>query len=386
VEVVSFHFPAKSLNYPNCYTMKVYFDNAASTPLDKTVYNAMAPYLLEQYGIPSSHHGYGRDAKAAIELSRANIAKLLHVQADEIIFTCGGTESNFLAISSAVNCAFIDHVITTPFEHEAVLDTLRTMQRTRDVRVSYIRHDDRGNLDLTHLEYLLRTNTRNLVSVMHANNEIGNLNDIETIGLLCEKYKAPFHTDAAQSIGHHHYDLKKLKIDFLSASAHKFHGPKGVGFLYFRNGNRQFASVHGRVTDNIPGIIGMSKALEVSYNDINFYKHQIQELKNRMISQLSALVPDISFNGNSAIEGLSVPSILSVSIPPLQRHRSLHQFLDNHNIAVSGGSSLNAHVLKALGVDHSFDNVRFSFSRLNTIAEIDHVIGIIGSIYETVAA
>jgi cysteine desulfurase len=383
---VGFHFPVKSFNYLNFDTMKVYFDNAASTPLDKSVYNVMSPYLLEQYGIPSSHHGYGRDAKAAIELSRANIAKLLNVQPEEITFTGSGTESNFLAINSAVNCAFIDHIITTPLEHEAMLDTLRTMQRTRDVRVSYIRHDDRGNLDLTHLEYLLRTNTRNLVSVIHANNEIGNLNDIETIGLLCEKYKATFHTDAAQSLGHVQFNLKKLKIDFLSASAHKFHGPKGVGLLYCRKGNRLSASVHGRVTDNIAGIIGMSKALEVAYNDINFHEYQIQELKNRMISQLTTLVPDIRFNGNSAIEGLSVPSILSVSIPPLQRHRNLHQFLDHHKVAVSGGSSLNAHVLKALGVDYSFDNVRFSFSGLNTIAEVDHVAGIVSSVYETVAA
>jgi len=367
-------------------TMKVYFDNAASTPLDKTVYHIMSPYLLEQYGIPSSHHGYGRDAKAAIEISRANIAKLLNAQPEEIVFTGSGTESNHLAITSAINCAFIDHVITSPFEHESVLATLNTVQRTHDVRVSYIRHDEHGNLDLKHLEYLLRTNTSNLVTVMHANNEIGNFNDIEAIGLLCEKYKALFHTDAAQSIGHFQYDLKKSKVNFLSASAHKFHGPKGVGFLYCRKGSRLFASLHGRVTDNIPGIIGLTKALEVAYNDINFFGYQIQELKNRMISQLTALVPEIRFNGNSAVAGKSIPSILSISLPPSPRNRSLMSILDHHEIAASGGSSLNSHVLKALGVDYSFDNIRFSFSKLNTIEEIDHVAGVIASVYQIVAA
>jgi len=364
--------------------IKIYLDNAASTPLDREVYNAMTPYLLDQYGIPSTHHGYGRDAKAAIEISRASIAKLLNALPEEIIFTGSGTESNNLAIISAVNCAFIDHIITTPFEHETVLKTLNSLQRKHDIRVSYIKHDEHGNLDLKHLEYLLRTNTRNLVSVMHANNEIGNLNDIETIGLLCEKYKAMFHTDAAQTLGYFRYDLKKLKINFLSASAHKLHGPKGIGLLYCRKGTRLTPLLHAPATDNIPGIIGLTKALNIAHGNIENQNQHIQELKNRMISQLLTIAPEISFNGNSGIAAKSISSILSVSFPP--PNRNLLQCLDDHQIAVSGGSISTSHVLKALGIESSSDNIRFSFSKFNTIAEIDRVVEVIASVYQTVAA
>lgn len=366
--------------------MKIYFDNAASTPLDKEVFKAMTPYLLDQYGIPSSHHGYGRDAKAAIEISRATVAKILNALPEEIIFTNSGTESDNLAIVSAVGCAFIDHVITSPFEHQAVLKTLNSLQRKHDIRVSYTKHDEYGNLDLKHLEYLLRTNTRNLVSIMHANNEIGNLNDIETIGLLCEKYKAFFHTDAAQTAGYYNYDLKKLKINFLSASAHKFHGPKGIGILYCRKGTRLTPSILGPGTDNIPGIIGLTKALSIAHDNIDEHGWYIRELKNRMINQLRVIFPEISFNGNSGIEAKSISSILSVSLPPPQSNRSLLQCLDDHQIAVSGGNSSTSHVLKALGVESSFDNIRFSFSKFNTAEEIDHVAEVIASVFQTVAA
>lgn len=366
--------------------MKIYFDNAASTPLDKEVFKAMTPYLLDQYGIPSSHHGYGRDAKAAIEISRATVAKILNALPEEIIFTNSGTESDNLAIVSAVNCALIDHVITSPFEHQAVLKTLNSLQRKHDIRISYIRHDEYGNLDLKHLEYLLRTNTRNLVTVMHANNEIGNLNDIETIGLLCEKYKALFHTDAAQTAGHYKYDLKKLKVNFLSASAHKFHGPKGVGLLYCRKGTRLTPSTHGPGTDNIPGIIGLAEAVSIAHDNLYIHGRYIQELKSRMISQLREIVPEINFNGNSNNAEKSISSILSISLRPPQSNRSLLQYLDDHQIAVSGGSSSASHVLKALGVESGFDNIRFSFSKFNTAEEVDHVAGVIASVYQTLAA
>jgi len=366
--------------------MKIYFDNAASTPLDKEVYQAMQPWLLDQCGVPSSHHGYGRDAQAAIERSRATVAKILNALPEEIVFTNSGSDADHLAIISAVTCAGIDHVITTPFEHEAVLKTVSSLRRNHDIRISYIRHDKLGNLDLNHLEHLLRNNTRNLVTVMHANNEIGNLNDIESIGRLCEKYKALFHTDAAQAIGHYRYDLKNLKINFLAASAHKFHGPKGIGFLYCRKGTRLKSSTHGPATDNIPGIVGLAKALSVAHENIAGHGQHIQQLKNRLISQLLAIVPEIGFNGNSGIEAKSISSILSISLPPPQQNRSLLQLLDDHEIAVSGGSSSTSHVLKALGVEAGFDNIRFSFSKFNTTAEIDHVTEVIAAVYQTVAA
>jgi cysteine desulfurase len=365
--------------------MKIYLDNAASTPLDKEVYNAMTPYLLDQYGIPSTHHGYGRDAKAAIETSRANIAKLLNALPDEITFTSGGTEANNIAILSAVNCAVIDHIITTPFEHASVLKTLNALQRKHDIRISYIRHDEHGNLDLTHLEYLLRTNTRNLVSVMHANNEIGNLNDIETIGFLCEKYKALFHSDAVQTAGRYRHDLSKLKVNFLSASAHKFHGPKGIGFLYCRKGTRLTPALHGSGTENIPGIIGLNKALAIAYSEIEAQSQYIQGLKNRLIERLSEHLPSLTFNGNSAISAKSIYTVLNINLPA-NSNRNLLQYLDDNQVAVSGGNSSSSHVLKALGIENNADNVRFSFSRFNTPQEIDHVSEIIAAVYQTVAA
>jgi cysteine desulfurase len=365
--------------------IKIYLDNAASTPLDREVYTVMTPYLLDQFGIPSAHHGYGRDAKAAIEISRTNIAKLLNASPEEIIFTSGATEANNLAIISTIECAFVDHVITTPFEHQAMLKTLKALQRKHDVRISYIRHDEKGNLDMSHLDYLLRTNTRNLVSVMHANNEVGNLNDIETIGLLCEKYKAIFHTDAAQTLGCFRHDLRKLKVNFLSASAHKFHGPKGIGVLYCHKGSRLTPSLNSS-TENIPGIIGLAKALAIAYNEADKKEQLIQGLKDRMIGKLSALVPGIRFNGNSADATKSIAAILNVSLPQTRLNRNLLQYLDDNQIAVSGGDGSSSHVLKALGVESGSDNLRFSFSKFNTLSEIDHVAEIIASVYQTVAA
>ena len=214
--------------------MKVYLDNAATTPLDKRVFEAMTPYLLNHFGNPSSHHHVGRETKLAIETCRATIAGLLNALPEEIIFTSGGTEADNTAILSAVKGSGIRHVITSRFEHHAVLHTLNALQNSGDIFIDYIKHDIKGNLDLKHLEYLLQTSPRSLVSVMHANNDIGNLNDIQQIGEICEKYNALFHTDTVQTIAHYRHDLKKLKVHFLAASAHKFHGPKGVGFLYCR--------------------------------------------------------------------------------------------------------------------------------------------------------
>ena len=366
--------------------MKIYLDNAASTPLDREVYNAMTPYLLDQYGIPSSHHGYGRDAKAAVEISRAAIAKSLNALPEEIIFTSGAAEANNIAILSAVNCALIDHIITTPFEHQSILQSLNVLQRKHDIRVSYIRHDERGNLDLAYLEYLLRTNTRNFVSVMHANNEIGNLNDIETIGRLCQKYKALFHTDAAQTAGRYRYDLATLNVNFLAISAHKFHGPKGTGVLYCRKGTRVLPGPYSAATDNIPGIIGISKALAIAYDDMELQGVYLQSLKSRLITQLSDLLPAIAFNGNSASPTESIPSILNARFPETNINRSFLQHLDENQVAISGGYSSSSHVLKALGVAADTENIRFSFSKFNTIEEIDHVVEVIAAAYQTVAA
>ena len=376
--------------------MKVYLDNAATTPLDKEVFEAMTPYLLDHFGNPSSHHQQGREAKAAIEASRATIAGLLNALPEEIIFTSGGTEADNTAILSAVKGSGVRHVITTRFEHHAVLHTLTALQNSGDIFVSYIAHDKTGTLNLAHLEYLLQTSPRSLVSVMHANNEIGNLNDIEQIGELCEKYNALFHTDTVQTIGHYRLDLQKLKVHFLAASAHKFHGPKGVGFLYCRKGVKLTKLIHGggqegklrAGTENIPGIIGLTKALQIAYQHIDNHAHRIQALKNRLIAHLTTTLPDVGFNGNSVDPQKSLYTVLSVSLPSI--NADLLRCLDLHEIAVSGGSACSSgsssHVLNALGIGPGRDNIRFSFSKFNTLQEVDYVVETLASIYQLAAA
>jgi cysteine desulfurase len=376
--------------------MNIYLDNAATTQLDPQVLDAMIPYLLADYGNPSSKHGPGRSAKAALENCRQRIAGLLNAKPEEITFTASGTEADNLALISAVTCNSIDHVITTAFEHPAVLQTLKSLSKQYHTRISFIKHDEFGNLDLTHLEYLLRNNTRNLVSVMHANNEIGNLNDIDRIGELCEKYNALFHTDTVQTIGHYRHDLSRLKLHFLTASAHKFHGPKGVGFLYCRKGQKLNTIIHGggqesgsrAGTENIPGIVGMTKALEIAYAQLENHSIYIENLKRNLINSLVNTFPDLTFNGNSADLGKSLYTILSVRFPAADI--DLLQYLDAEGVAVSGGSACsggaNSHVLKALGKDFSQTTIRFSFSKFNTLAELDHTVEALAKVYRLVAA
>ncbi len=376
--------------------MNIYLDNAATTPLDPQVLEAMTPYLLNHFGNPSSNHGPGREAKAALEYCRKRIAVLLNAQPEEIIFTSGGTEADNIAIISAVTCKRVDHVITTAFEHPAVLQTLKSLSKQYCTRVSLIRHDEKGNLDLSHLEYLLRTNTRNLVSVMHANNEIGNLNDIKKISQLCEKYDALFHTDTVQTMGHYAYDLRELNVHFLAASAHKFHGPKGVGFLYCRKGQALNRLTHGggqergarAGTENIPGIAGMTKALELAYEHIKEDSTYISHLKSSLTSRLVEILPDLQFNGNSADPRKSLYTILSVSLPAADT--DLLHYLDAEGIAVSGGSACSGNspspVLQALGTDPARMTIRFSFSKFNTPAELDVVAEKLAAVYRLTAA
>jgi cysteine desulfurase len=376
--------------------MNIYLDNAATTPLDPAVLEAMTPYLLNYFGNPSSRHAHGRAAGDALKDCRNRIAALLNAEPEEIIFTSGGTEADNIALVSAVTCNQIDHVITTPFEHPAVLQTLKFLTRQYQTRVSFIRHDEKGNLDLQHLEYLLRTNTRNLVSVMHANNEIANLNDIDYIGQLCEKYNALFHTDTVQTMGHYLHHPAQQKIHFLTASAHKFHGPKGVGFLYCRKGQQITRLIHGggqesgnrAGTENIPGIIGMTKALELAYTTMEEDRNHIQSLKTQLINSLNEALPNVLYNGNSAKIDKSLYTVLSVSLPAA--NTDLLHYLDSEGIAVSGGSACSggsaSHVLKALGTDPSRTTIRFSFSKFNTPDELSQVTEKLAAVYGLVAA
>lgn len=366
--------------------MKIYLDNAATTPLDREVFGAMEPYLFQYYANPSSAHKQGREVKQAIEQARNTIADLLNTSAESIFFTSGGTEADNTAILSAIRSEKIRLAITTPFEHHAVLNTLKSLEKSGEIQLVYLKHDEKGNLSLPHLESLLSLNKKSFVSVMHGNNEVGNLNPIEQIAEICNRYGAIFHTDTVQTMGHYAYDLKELKADFIVGSAHKFHGPKGTGFLYRRKGNEVIPILYGGSqenkgragTENVAGIIGLAKALEISYRDLAADKTLISQLKSRLIGRLKTQIPGIEFNGNSVKLKESLYTVLSVSLPPLSLGIDALSVLDQQNICASGGSACSSHskngshVLHALGHDARRNVIRFSFSRFNTESEIDY--------------
>ncbi len=368
--------------------MAIYLDNAATTPIDPEVLEAMLPYLQNSYGNPSSIHAQGRAARAAIEVARKTIAGLLNTSPSEIFFTSGGTEADNTALIGAVKSLGIKHVISSPIEHHAVLHTLEDLEKNGTIKLSMVQVDAKGILDLTHLEQLLQTNSRSLVSLMHGNNELGNINDIEAIGSLCQEHKAIFHSDTVQTMGHYPHDLQKLKVDFIVGSAHKFHGPKGVGFLYVNGKNAIHPLIHGGAqernmrggTENIYGIIGMAKALEIAYRDMATHRQHIQSLKTRMMDLLKEKISGLAFNGDPTDDANSLYHVLNVSLPESDNNDMLLFNLDIHKISASGGSAcssgtdIGSHVLKHLQVNPRRGHVRFSFSKYNTAAEIDYVV------------
>ena len=263
--------------------MKVYLDNAATTRLDENVLKAMLPFLTEDFGNPSSIHAYGRKTRSAIEAARKTVAKLLNVTPAEIFFTSGGTEADNMAICQSVEKFGITHVISSLIEHHAVEHTLKVMEKAGKVKVSWVKTDKKGNVDLQHLEELLKNNSRSLVSLMHANNEIGTLLPIKEVGELCGKYNAVFHSDTVQTMGHYPLDLKDVNVHFVTCAAHKFHGPKGVGFLYIHHNHRIDPLIHGGAqernmrggTENVAGIVGLAKALEICFAEMTEHQHHI---------------------------------------------------------------------------------------------------------------
>ncbi|GGG31156.1 cysteine desulfurase family protein [Pontibacter amylolyticus] len=376
--------------------MRVYLDNAATTPLDKEVFDAMAPFMLEHFGNPSSIHSHGREVRSAIEKARRTVATLLNTSPAEVFFTSGGTEADNAAIVCTCRSLGIKHAITTKLEHHAVLHTMEMLEKQGDVQLSYLRHDERGNLDLEHLEELLAKQPRTIVSIMHANNEIGTLNDIEKIGEICRKYDAIFHSDTVQTMGHYKHDVQQIGANFLVGSAHKFHGPKGVGFLYcdaetkiqpLIQGGSQERNMRGG-TENVYGIIGLAKALEIAYRDMAEHQKHMQSLKDRMIYKLREQMEDVSFNGMSEFGDKSLYTVLNVSLPASDINEMLLFSLDIAKISASGGSACSSgansgsHVLRALGVDPSRGSVRFSFSKYNTEAEIDYVAETLAKMYK----
>lgn len=368
--------------------MKVYLDNAATTPLDPEVFEAMTPYFMEQYGNPSSIHAYGRAARSAVEKSRKTIADLLNTSPSEIFFTSGGTEADNTAICSSLDSFGIQHAITSKLEHHAILHTLEFLEKKGKVKTHFVDINEHGTLDLSHLDHLLKTNSSAFVSIMHANNEIGNINDIKSIGELCDEHGAVFHSDTVQAIGKIVHDLSDLKAQFIIGAAHKFHGPKGTGFMYI-NGKRKIDPIiHGGGqernmrggTENVAGIVGIAKALEVAYRDMAKNKNHIEALKNRMINGLKESISNVSFNGNSDNLSDSIYTVLNVSLPASGENDMLLFNLDIKGVSASGGSacasgsSIGSHVLTALGADPNRGAIRFSFSKFTKPEEIDYAI------------
>lgn len=368
--------------------MQVYFDNAATTALDPRVVEAMVEIMESNYGNPSSIHAHGRQVKTIVERARKTVAGLLNTSPSEIFFTSGGTEADNTAIARGILDNGISHAITSPLEHHAVLHTLEALEQSGAVKLSLLNVDRLGRVDVRQLEQLLANNPRTFVSLMHANNEIGTLTDIEYISALCKQYKSIFHSDTVQTMAHYVHDLTKLQIDFVTGSAHKFHGPKGVGFLYINHQTKITPFIYGGAqernmrggTENVYGIVGLAKALEIAYGEMGDHQRHIQGLKDYMIAQLKEHIPDVRFNGDTTAEN-SLYTVLNVSFPCTDMADMMLFSLDIAGISASGGSAcssgsdIGSHVLQAIGADPGRPSVRFSFCKNNTREEIDFVVG-----------
>ena len=375
--------------------MKVYLDNAATTPLDEEVFEAMRPYLLDHYGNPSSTHSHGRHVRAAIESARKTVAQLLKVTPGEIFFTSGGTEADNTLICSSIETYGLTHAITSPIEHHAVLHTLEHQQACGRIKLSYVEVDEHGNVNLNHLNELLQANERSLVSLMHANNEIGNLLDLEKAGEICHEHQAIFHSDTVQTMGHYAHDMNNLPLHSATAAAHKFHGPKGAGFMYIDKATKIAPYIHGGAqernmrggTENVYGIIGTAKALEIAYRDMEEHKRHVQELKDYMIEKLRETIDGVGFNGESANADKSLYTVLNVCLPASSDNDMLLFTLDINGISASGGSacssgaSKGSHVLEGIKADPERGAVRFSFSKYNTLEEINYTIAKLAEFY-----
>ena len=376
-------------------SMKVYLDNAATTALDPEVFEAMKPFLLEDFGNPSSTHAHGRKVRAALESSRKKVAELLNCTPGEIIFTSGGTEADNTLIISGLQTNGIKHAISTPIEHHAVLHTLNLLEKQGVIQLHWVHLDENGNVDFDHLERLLKEYPGALVSLMHANNEIGNLLDIQRASELADEYKAFFHSDTVQTMGHYRHDMKKLHLCGMTAAAHKFHGPKGVGFMYIRKDRKIAQLMHGGSqernmrggTENTYGIIGLAKALEIAYREMTVHETYIKGLKSRMIEKLKETIPGVLFNGDSANLEKSLYTVLNVSLPESEENEMLLFNLDLKGISASGGSACSSgantgsHVLGALYPNSKRGAVRFSFSKYNKPEEIDFVVEKLSSLF-----
>lgn len=365
---------------------RIYLDNAATTPMLPEVVECMAESMLQNFGNPSSTHQFGRTAKSAVETTRKQIAKYFNVHSSEIVFTSGGTEGDNIVLQNAVINLGVSRIVTTKLEHHAVLHTVDFLEEKYGVEVVYLEVDQKGCYQIEALEEVLNaSDKKTLVTLMWVNNELGNIAPVKEIAEVCQRHEALFHSDSVQAIGHVPIDLQEVKVDFMVASAHKFHGPKGVGFLYVRKGHVVKPMLHGgdqergvrSSTENVHGIIGMGKALEISLNVLNEEMARLNELKSYFISSLTTKVPGVLFNGESENLRNSSPTIISVRFP-LENPMMLFN-LDIKGIAVSGGSacqsgsSKGSHVLQAClpDVESAKTSIRFSFSKLTTKDDVE---------------
>jgi len=374
----------------------IYLDNAATTALDPEVFEAMKPFMLNHYGNPSSIHSHGREVRAAIEKSRRTIAELLNTSPSEIFFTSGGTEADNTALRCSIEQKGIKKVLTSRIEHHAVLHTLQHLEKTGQIELDYVPLNEDGAVEIDALKNWLRKNPDSLVSLMHGNNEIGNILDIEEVSWMCKQYGATFHSDTVQTMAHYNHDLQEIKAQHIVGAAHKFHGPKGVGFLYINNEHKIHPFIHGGAqernmrggTENVYGIVGLAKAMEIAYRDMEEHQNHIQGLKDRMIQKLKAKVEGVAFNGLSEDQDRSLYTVLNVCLPPSDMSDMLLFNLDIKGISASGGSAcssgsdVGSHVIAELGKASERPNVRFSFSKYNTADDIDKAVQALAEMYE----
>ncbi|MDI5888099.1 cysteine desulfurase family protein [Flavobacterium yafengii] len=372
---------------------KVYLDNASTTAIRTEVIQEMTKVMTEDYGNPSSTHSLGRAAKSILELSRKSIAKNLNATAQEIIFTSCGTEANNWILRSAVKDLQVKRIITSKIEHHAVLYTALVLEKEYDIQIDYVNVKPNGEIDITHLVELLSQEKKTLVSLMHVNNETGNVLDLERIGRICQEHNVLFHSDTVQSIGKATIDLQTIPVDFIVASAHKFHGPKGVGFAFIRKnsglqplffGGEQEKGLRAG-TEALHQIAGMAKALEVSYTNLETEQKHITELKSYLIDQLKIEFPEFKINGNPD----SFYTVLNVLLPFAAAKTAMILFhLDMKGIAVSRGSACQSgsvkpsHVLAEMLSEEDLKkpSLRISFSHFNTKEDIDLLIEALKSI------
>lgn len=364
---------------------RIYLDNAATTPLDKEVMEAMIPYMSTHFGNPSSIYSYGRETRMAIEAARKEVAKLIGARPGEIFFTSGGTESNNTAIAAAIRDLGCRHIISSAIEHHAVLHTVEHYGHEQNMSTSNVRLLENGEVDYNDLEEQLKNaSKKTLVTLMHANNEIGTLLDIKRVGELCKKYDAIFHSDCVQTVGHYPVDLSSIHVHFISAAGHKFHGPKGTGILYVNSsvnikpfifGGGQERNMRAG-TENVYGIVGFAKALEKAMRNYEADSKYIKELRNYMMEGLKEEISGVSFNCTEQ----SLYTVLSVCFPKTEKSEFLLFNLDINNICASGGSAcssgtdVGSHVMRALNKTENTVTIRFSFSKYNTKEEIDRVV------------